>query len=51
MRWSLEPDRVWAYKDVWVSETGQYILSNDVTYNPNEQPGAAVNWQRAKVVK
>lgn len=39
------------YKDVWVSETGQYILSNDVTYNPNEQPGTAVNWQRAKVVK
>ena len=36
------------YKDVWVNPNGEYILSNDVNFNPNET-GDTQQWQRAPV--
>ncbi len=36
------------YKDVWVNPNGEYLLSNDVNFNPNET-GDTQQWQRAAV--
>jgi len=34
------------YRNAWVSQSGEYVLSNDDGYNPNV--GSTVNWSRMK---